>query len=167
MLSERWLQIRLAQGVRWERAIKLSYNQSLTWMYLELSWRRSITFTWLWYYHCCVFRTAFGCCVHPKAGWNIFFNRFSTFFVHFKPFSVISHPKSTKNCCVFWPANGCSERHFQPSMLYFINWAGDEYGDECQKHKHSYTIIWMNRLVLPKLDTSLRELTSFSVVHTF
>ena len=28
---------------------------------------------------CCVFRPAFGCCAHPKAGQNIFFRRFSTF----------------------------------------------------------------------------------------
>ena len=24
------------------------------------------------YLYCCVFRTAFGCCVHPKASWNTF-----------------------------------------------------------------------------------------------
>ena len=32
---------------------------------------------------CCVFRPAFGCLQHPKAGRNIFFSRFSTFFVLF------------------------------------------------------------------------------------
>ena len=32
---------------------------------------------------CCVFRPAFGCLQHPKAGRNIFFSRFSTFFVIF------------------------------------------------------------------------------------
>ena len=41
-------------------------------------------------YYCCVFRPAFGCCAHPKAGWNLFFSHFSTFFVYFKAFSVIS-----------------------------------------------------------------------------
>ena len=45
---------------------------------------------------CCVFRPAFGCCAHRKAGWNNFFSRFSTFFVHFKAFSVISRLKSLK-----------------------------------------------------------------------
>ena len=39
---------------------------------------------------CCVFQLAFGCCAHPKAGRTTFFQQFSTFFVHFKPFSVIS-----------------------------------------------------------------------------
>ena len=32
----------------------------------------------------CVFRPAFGCCIHPKAGWN-------TFFSHFEPFLFISN----------------------------------------------------------------------------
>ena len=45
---------------------------------------------------CCVFWPAFGCCAHPKAGWITFFLLFSTFFVHRKPFSVISCMKSTK-----------------------------------------------------------------------
>ena len=46
---------------------------------------------------CSVFRPAFRCLQHLKAGWNIFFSSFSTFFVHFKAFSVISRLKSTKN----------------------------------------------------------------------
>ena len=46
---------------------------------------------------CCVFWPAFGCCRNPKAGLNTFFLPFSTFFVHFEPFSVISRLKSTKN----------------------------------------------------------------------
>ena len=33
----------------------------------------------------------------PKAGQNSFFELFSTFFAHFKLFSVISHLKSSKN----------------------------------------------------------------------
>ena len=33
----------------------------------------------------------------PKSWSNYFFQPFSTFFVHFNPFSVISHLKSTKN----------------------------------------------------------------------
>ena len=33
---------------------------------------------------------------HPKTGWNTFFEPFSNFFVHFKPFSPISHLKSRK-----------------------------------------------------------------------
>ena len=37
---------------------------------------------------CCVFQPAFGCCAHPKAGRNTFFQPFLSFFVHFKPFSV-------------------------------------------------------------------------------
>ena len=49
------------------------------------------------YDSCCVFWPAFGCCAHLKAGRNIFFSRFSTFFVHFRAFSVISRLKSTKN----------------------------------------------------------------------
>ena len=56
---------------------------------------------------CCVFRPAFRCLQHLKAGWNTFFQPFSTFFVHFKPFSVISRLKSKKNvwkwtkkCCL-------------------------------------------------------------------
>ena len=39
---------------------------------------------------CCEFRPAFGCCAHPKACRTTFFQPFSTFFVHFKPFSVTS-----------------------------------------------------------------------------
>ena len=35
---------------------------------------------------CCVFWPAFGCCAHLKAGRNLFFCRFSTFFVNFKAF---------------------------------------------------------------------------------
>ena len=42
-----------------------------------------------WSSNCCVFRPPFGCCAHPKVGQNLFFSRFSTFFVHFKAFSVI------------------------------------------------------------------------------
>ena len=49
------------------------------------------------YFECWVFRPAFGCCAHPKAGGNTFFQPFSSFFVHFLPFSVISSLKSTKN----------------------------------------------------------------------
>ena len=30
---------------------------------------------------CCVFRTAFGCCAHPKAGRNIFLAVFNLFFL--------------------------------------------------------------------------------------
>ena len=37
---------------------------------------------------CCVFWPAFGCCTHPKAGWNIFFSRFSTFFACLQSRSV-------------------------------------------------------------------------------
>ena len=39
---------------------------------------------------CCVFRPAFRCCAHLKAGRTDFFQPLSTFFVCFKPFSVIS-----------------------------------------------------------------------------
>ena len=46
---------------------------------------------------CCVFRPAFECCTHPKAGRNTFFEPFSTFFVNVKPFSVISRLKSRKH----------------------------------------------------------------------
>ena len=46
---------------------------------------------------CCVFWPAFECCVHPKAGQNTFFSPFQPLFVHFSPFSVISHLKSTNN----------------------------------------------------------------------
>ena len=37
--------------------------------------------------NCCVFWPALGCCAHPKAGQNLFFSHFSTFFVHFRAFS--------------------------------------------------------------------------------
>ena len=57
---------------------------------------------------CCIFQLTFGCCAHLKAGWNIF-GRFLTFFVNFKPFSVISLLKSyksvwklTKKCDFFY-----------------------------------------------------------------
>ena len=40
---------------------------------------------------CCVFRPAFRCLHHLKAGWNTFFQTFSTFFVHFKPLLVKPH----------------------------------------------------------------------------
>ena len=33
------------------------------------------------YNKCCAFRPAFGCCMHSKAGQNIFFHTFSTFFL--------------------------------------------------------------------------------------
>ena len=35
-------------------------------------------------YNCCVFRPAFGCCGHLKAGQTTFFQPFSTFFDHLK-----------------------------------------------------------------------------------
>ena len=41
------------------------------------------------YVECCVFWPGFGCCAHPKAGRNTFFQPFSTFFVNFKPFSYM------------------------------------------------------------------------------
>ena len=50
--------------------------------------------------NCCVFWPVFGFCVHPKAGWNTLFQLFSTFFVHFKSFSVYlckQHPKAGQN----------------------------------------------------------------------
>ena len=37
---------------------------------------------------CCVFRPAFGCCIHPKAGQNTFFQPFSTFFVNTLAFGI-------------------------------------------------------------------------------
>ena len=46
---------------------------------------------------CCVFRPAIVYCAHRKAGRPTFFQPFSAFFVHFKPFSVISRLKSTRN----------------------------------------------------------------------
>ena len=48
------------------------------------------------YISCCVIRPAFRCCAHLKAGRNLFFQPFSSFFVQFLPFSVISRMKSTK-----------------------------------------------------------------------
>ena len=50
---------------------------------------------------CCVFRPAFGCLQHPEADRNIFFSRFSTFFVYF----VLSTQYSI--IYMFWPALGC------------------------------------------------------------
>ena len=46
---------------------------------------------------CCVFRPAFGCLCASKSWSNYFFLPLSSFFVHFKPISVISRLKSTKN----------------------------------------------------------------------
>ena len=46
-------------------------------------------------------RPAFECCAHPKAGRNIFFSHFSTLFVHFKPFSVISRLKSNVSTSIW------------------------------------------------------------------
>ena len=43
------------------------------------------------YSNCCVFRPALGCCVHPKAGRNIFFS-------HFQPFLFISKLFHWKKC---------------------------------------------------------------------
>ena len=43
---------------------------------------------------CCVFWSAFWCCAHPKGGRTTLFQLFSAFFVHFKPYSVISRLKS-------------------------------------------------------------------------
>ena len=64
-------------------------------------WRRIFAGTlrpdiWPYIIICCVFRPAFGCLQHPKAGRNIFFSHFSTFFVHFRAFLMISRLKSTK-----------------------------------------------------------------------
>ena len=42
---------------------------------------RKAKLVWSWVpMFCCVFRSAFGFCSHPKAGWNTFFRPFSTFF---------------------------------------------------------------------------------------
>ena len=70
--------------------------------------------TWLLFV--CVFCAVFRCGKHMKTGWTTFFQSFSTFFVQFKPFSVISERKSTKNVWfkssqsirVFWPFMGHS-----------------------------------------------------------
>ena len=69
---------------------------------------------------CCVFRPAFGCCTHPKAGLNIFFSRFSTFFVHFKAFLVISRLKSINSMqiCLI-PLAGSPERN--PLTVNFLD----------------------------------------------
>ena len=48
------------------------------------------------YVKCCVFQPTFGCCAHPKAGRSSFFQPFSTFFVHFKPFSATKNIKMSK-----------------------------------------------------------------------
>ena len=49
---------------------------------------------------CCVFWPAFGCCAHPRAGWNTFVQPFSTFFVHshlFQLFHGCNHWKTSEN----------------------------------------------------------------------
>ena len=56
---------------------------------------------------CCVFRPAFGCCVHPKTGWKTFFsavfNFFSSFQTFFGDFTTEITEKRVKmtNNCVF------------------------------------------------------------------
>ena len=91
---------------------------------------------------CCVFRPAFGCCSHPKADWNTFFQPFLSFFVHFQPFSVISLLNVfLVNFCVYWyfcgltwkrlkkvvqPAFGCAQhpnagRNTQHPSSPFVN----------------------------------------------
>ena len=47
---------------------------------------------------CCVFRSAFGCCAHLKAGWITFFVFFQTFFSSFELFFVFSLLKQRKKC---------------------------------------------------------------------
>ena len=49
----------------------------------------------LHYSKCCLFRPAFGCCAHLKAGWNTFW-LFSTYLFNFEHFSVIFWLKSRK-----------------------------------------------------------------------
>ena len=65
---------------------------NLKWIRVKVSversgYKRAVSITGildnLYYTKCCVFRPAFGCCVHPKAGWTTFFQPFSTFFVLF------------------------------------------------------------------------------------
>ena len=68
------------------------------------------------YSYCCVFQPAFGCWAYPKAGWNIFFMPFSTFFVNFKPFSVISRLKST----YFWTRVKLNVTIVKQIMLIFV-----------------------------------------------
>ena len=60
--------------------------------------------------------TAFGCWAYPKAGRNIFFMCFSTFFVNFKPFSVISRLKST----YFWTRVKLNVTIVKQIMLIFV-----------------------------------------------
>ena len=63
----------------------------------------------------------FGCCVFqvlaaPESWSNYFFQPFSTFFVDFKPFSVISRLKSTKNIWK-WTKNICSSKLVEKQKL--------------------------------------------------
>ena len=58
-----------------------------------LDWRKTILADWQLL---CIL-TSFWVLRAPKSWSNYFFQLFSTFFVHFKPFSVISRLKSTKN----------------------------------------------------------------------
>ena len=59
---------------------------------------------------CCVLLPAPGCCAHPKTDQTTFLQPISTFFVHLKPFSVVSRLKSTKKVWkrVDRPAFGCA-----------------------------------------------------------
>ena len=52
-------------------------------VYLEMRKRECVYF---YVCGCCVFRPAFGCCMHPKAGRNTFFNRFQPFLFISKKF---------------------------------------------------------------------------------
>ena len=45
----------------------------------------------------CVFRTPFGCCAHPKAGWNIFFQPFFNLYCSFQSFFSDFTAEITKN----------------------------------------------------------------------
>ena len=49
-------------------------------------WHQLLWISTVLKYTCCVFRPAFGCGAHPKAGWTTFFQPFSTSSVHFKPY---------------------------------------------------------------------------------
>ena len=57
--------------------------------------------------NCCVFRPAFGCCAHSKAGRNTFFSRFQLFLFILNPFQWFHHwnqqkrLKKNKKKCFF------------------------------------------------------------------
>ena len=127
---------------------------------------------------CCVFRPAFGCCAHEKAGQNLFFSRFSTFFVHFKAFSrqIWGTPSGSQPAFACRPAlrswqNHVFFRSFLDIFCWFQLWnsefpkCGNIFSSIYQKSSFNLCLLWTTINNLCSLFIFIINRKYFNVTH--